>query len=157
MRGNSGLGRGGILIADGMDFFRQWLRHTLTGWGWRIAGEAADGEDAVRKSLELRPALVILDLHLPGLDGFAVLERLRREVPEVPVIVCSAGGRRDNVVRALRLGASDFLAKPVAEERLFAAVARVLGAPAGAGPLPSGAAAKPDRVAGEGGWAHSDA
>lgn len=142
---------GGILIADGMDFFRQWLRTLLTGWGWRVAAEAGDGEAAVRKAAELRPDLVILDLHLPGVDGFAVLERLRREASGVPVIVCSAAGRRENVVRALRLGASDFLAKPVAEERLFAAVARLLGAPAGAAPFPSGTGADAERASGGGG------
>lgn len=145
------MSRGGILIADGMDFFRQWLRTLLTGWGWRVAGEAGDGEEALRRAAELGPDLVILDLHLPGLDGFALLERLRRDAPGVPVIVCSAAGRRENVVRALRLGASDFLAKPVAEDRLFTAVARVLGAPAGAAPFPSGTGADAGRASGGGG------
>lgn len=147
------MSRGGILIADGMDFFRQWLRSLLTGWGWRVAGEAGDGEAAVRMAAELGPDLVILDLHLLGLDGFAILERLRREAPRAAVIVCSAAGRRENVVRALKLGASDFLAKPVAEERLFAAVARVLGAPAGAAPAASGTGAGPEagRASGGGG------
>lgn len=122
-----------VVVADGMRFFRQWLRGVLRARGWRVAGETDDGDEVVRLVRRSAPAAVILDVHLPGQDGFAVLQRLRAEAPEVPVIVCSAAGRADDVLRVRRLGAADFLLKPVQEERLWAALERAAGAAAGEG------------------------
>lgn len=119
----------GIVIADAMHFFRQWLRGALRERGWQVVGETSDGGEVLRLVQERRAGLVLLDLHLPGKDGFAVLGEIQRHAPGVRAIVCSAAGRPDDVLRARRLGAADFLLKPVAEERLWAAVERVLGAP----------------------------
>ena len=117
--------RSGIVVADGMRFFRQWLRGVLRERGWRVVGETSDGGEVLRLVRQLEPFAVILDLHLPGQDGFAVLQELGREAPGVPVIVCSAAGRPDDVLRARRLGAADFLVKPVQEERLWLALERL--------------------------------
>lgn len=135
-RAVEGRGVSGILIVDDMAFFRQRLRSLLTGWGWPVCGEAADGAEAIRLCEQLRPSLVLLDLLMPEVDGFAALEAIRGRDREARIIVCSVAGHRENVVRARRMGAVDFLAKPVSEERLYEAVAAILG-------LPPGRAARP--------------
>lgn len=141
----------GILIVDDMAFFRQRLSSLFTGWGWPVCGEAADGDEAIRLFERLRPSLVLLDLLMPGVDGFAALEAMRGRDRDARVIVCSVAGQRENVLRARRLGAIDFLAKPVSEERLYQAVAAVLGVPPGrAGPPPGakGPGEPPERAQG---------
>ncbi len=135
---------GGVLIVDDIAFFRRSLRGLISGWGWPVAGEAEDGAEAVRLYEALRPDLVILDLHMPGTDGFAALEAIRRLDPRARVVVCSVDSRPDTVTKAVRLGACDFVAKPVAEERLYQAVEAVLGRP-GRSQGPAGAAPAAER------------
>lgn len=119
----------GILIVDDVEFFRRELRELLTGWGWEVCGEAADGLAAVGKYRELKPALVILDLFMPGMDGFAALKAIRDMDGEARVIVCSAASQKDLIIRAVRMGACDYISKPVAEERMYRAIAGILGPP----------------------------
>lgn len=117
----------GILIVDDLAFFRHHLRQILEREGYQVVGEAADGDEALTKYKELRPDAVILDLLMPGTDGFAFLAEVRRDDPHARVIVCSASSHKESVVRALHLGARDFVAKPVVEERLYEALATILG------------------------------
>lgn len=89
---------------------------------------AGDGEAGVREARELSPDVILLDLYLPRLDGFGVLEELRRDphTAEIPVIFLSA--QRDDLVRArgLHLGAADFVVKPFSAAELRARLDRVL-------------------------------
>ena len=87
-----------------------------------------DGESAVKRAKELLPDLVLLDLFLPGLDGFGALTGLRREVKtsEVPVIFLSAQGDAETKSQGLSLGAADYLAKPFSAQELMARVDRTL-------------------------------
>lgn len=82
--------------------------------GIRIVGLARDGEDGLRQAVALRPDVVILDLQLPRVDGFAFLRLLLPRRP-TPVVVVSAQTRRADVFRALELGALDFVARPAGE------------------------------------------
>ncbi len=81
---------------------------------------ALDGEEGLGLALVTPYDLVILDLMLPRLDGFRVLERLRDEAVQVPVLVLTARDRVDDKVRGLDLGADDYLTKPFAFEELLA-------------------------------------
>lgn len=87
--------------------------------------EAADGEEALRIVSAERPDLVVLDLMLPGRDGFSVLEELRR-TDDVPVIVLTAKGLERDRVRGLELGADDYVVKPFSPRELVARVDAVL-------------------------------
>lgn len=118
-----------MLVVDDLAFFRRSVREMLQRWGWPVCGEAADGAEAIRLYRRFRPDLVIMDLIMPGMDGYAAIEAIRREDPQARVVVCSAVGLQEAVMRAIRLGARDFLAKPVAEERLYRALERLLGPP----------------------------
>jgi DNA-binding response OmpR family regulator len=85
----------------------------------------ADGEVGLRRALEEPPTLLVLDLMLPGLDGFEVCRRLRLAAP-VPVIMLTARGDEEDRVMGLELGADDYLAKPFSPRELTARVKAVL-------------------------------
>ncbi len=87
-----------------------------------------DGETALRRASELNPDLVLLDLFLPGMDGFGALTGLRRQsrTAETPVIFVSAQGDAETKSQGLSLGAADYLAKPFSEQELMARVDRTL-------------------------------
>jgi len=87
--------------------------------------EAADGETALRSVTIDSPDLVILDLGLPGHDGFTVLEQLR-ERSDLPVIVLTARGLEEDKIRGLKLGADDYMTKPFSPGELVARIETVL-------------------------------
>lgn len=86
---------------------------------------AADGRSGLRLVHEQRPDLVVLDIGLPGLDGWSVLERLR-DIADVPVLLLTAHGHEIDKVRGLRAGADDYLTKPFANTELLARVEALL-------------------------------
>ena len=87
-----------------------------------------DGESALKRAAELNPDLVLLDLFLPGMDGFGALTGLRRnsKTADTPVIFLSAQGDAETKSQGLSLGAADYLAKPFSEQELMARVDRTL-------------------------------
>lgn len=87
---------------------------------------AADGEEALRLVQEERPALVILDVMMPKVDGLEVCRRLRRQMVDVPIIILSAKGETADRVQGLELGADDYLPKPFEPMELLARVKAVL-------------------------------
>jgi DNA-binding NtrC family response regulator len=106
------------------------MRATL-GRGLRLEGydtlEAGDGEQALRRVESEAVDLILLDLQMPVIDGFEFLERLRAAGRTLPVVVLTAHGSIDRAVRAVRLGAHDFIEKPPAMERILLTVANALG------------------------------
>jgi two-component system response regulator TctD len=105
----------------------------------RSAGHAVDhvatGADALMVAADDHYALVILDVGLPDIDGFAVLQALRRRGQRVPVLMLTARDALDDRVRGLDLGADDYLRKPFAPEELEARI-RALGRRRGGDPTP---------------------
>ena len=90
-----------------------------------VTGEN-DGEAGVRRALALHPDVVLLDLNMPGIDGLEVLERLGRSLPSTPVIMLTSDRELRTAVRATRLGAYDYLTKPIDHDEVIAAVHRAL-------------------------------
>ncbi|HEY7452119.1 MAG TPA: response regulator transcription factor [Candidatus Limnocylindria bacterium] len=109
-----------ILVVDDEDAVRRILVHNLEGHGFRVAA-AESGEEALELEPRFHPDLVILDLGLPEMDGFAVIEVLR-ERSTTPIVVLSVRGAEGDKVRALDLGADDYLTKPFGVEELLARV-----------------------------------
>lgn len=111
-----------VLIADDEPVARQVLRELLEECeGVEVAGEAVDGPSAVEQVAALDPDAVLLDLQMPGLDGFAVARRLRGR-PRPLVIYVTAF--ETHALEAFETGALDYLLKPVRKERLEAALAK---------------------------------
>ena len=114
-----------ILIVDDEPNVRLVFRTALESSDHMVA-TAEDGETALRW-LRASPAdLVLLDLAMPGMGGMQVLEELREEGIDVPVVIITAHGNVPHAVHAMKLGAIDFLAKPITPEALRKVVAEVL-------------------------------
>src|ERR1051325_5763648 len=115
---------------------RKFVLHNLRAGGYNVLS-AADGSEALKVAAEHPLDLVLLDISLPGPDGLAVLQAVRREM-QVPVLMISARGREADRVRALDLGADDYLTKPFGVAELLARVRALLRrvGPGPKGPLP---------------------
>jgi len=101
-----------VLVIDDSAFSRQTITRMLrTSPLVEVVGVAFDGEDALRKTLDLKPDLVTLDLEMPRMDGFTYLRLVMAKRP-TPVMVISGRAGEDDVFKALDLGAVDFIAKP---------------------------------------------
>ena len=114
-----------ILIADDEKNIRATLARSLALEGYATL-EAADGVEALRRLESDEIDLVILDLQMPALDGLGVLEKMAVLGRRVPTLVLTAHGSIEKAVRAVRLGAFDFIEKPPAVERILLAVANAL-------------------------------
>lgn len=102
-----------ILIVEDENILRSLLKQALTDEGFEVE-EAVDGEEALKKIKENNKIdLILLDLILPGIDGFEVLSHLKRETSSslIPVIILSNLGQREEIERGLKLGAKDYLIK----------------------------------------------
>ena len=112
-----------ILIADDDADSRSALSLLLAGWGYEVI-EAADGREALDRAIQNRPTVIVTDLVMPGMDGLALLEALRAELPASTVIVLTGYGTIETAVAAMKEGAYDYLTKPVDVRRLSALVAK---------------------------------
>jgi DNA-binding response OmpR family regulator len=115
-----------VLVVEDEPNVRMVLRTTLHAAGYRVS-TAPDGETALMWLGQEPFDLVLLDLQMPGEGGLDVLARLRGQGDDVPVIIVSAHDETPNVVRAMTLGAIDFLSKPLTPDALRKAVGEVLG------------------------------
>ena len=90
-----------ILIVDDAAFMRMMLKDILTKGGFEIAGEAADGVEAVAKYNELKPDLVTLDITMPNKDGIQALKEIKAADPNATCVMCSAMGQQSMVIEAI--------------------------------------------------------
>ena len=114
-----------ILIIEDELPMRTALADVLAGEGYRVL-TAADGEEGLRRALDEHPDLILLDLMMPRLDGYAVCAELRRLKNPVPILMLTAKGQLEDRVKGLDLGADDYLRKPFSTEELLARVRALL-------------------------------
>ncbi|HTK55930.1 MAG TPA: response regulator, partial [Gemmatimonadales bacterium] len=109
------------------DHLRRLLCDPLEREGYKT-NEARDGGEAITRVDQHAPDVVLLDLNLPGLDGYGVLAQLRSrpDTRSLPVVVLTAKGDEDNEVRVLQAGADDFLTKPFRARALYARLEKIL-------------------------------
>ncbi len=107
-----------VLVIEDESDIRQLLRTLLEREGYKVA-EAIEGRDGVRQFHQSHPDIVILDVGLPDLDGWQVLERIR-DMSDVPVLMLTALGTERDKVRGLNSGADDYLTKPFSRVELLA-------------------------------------
>lgn len=113
-----------ILVVDDEQLYRHLLKVNLETEGYEVSA-AADGEAALEIITSRVPDLVILDVAMPRLDGFATCERIR-QFSDVPVIMLTARGEEQDRVRGLNVGADDYVLKPFSATELVARVRAVL-------------------------------
>jgi DNA-binding NarL/FixJ family response regulator len=115
-----------ILLADDHPVVRKGIAMCLEGHDrLEIVGEAADGDEAVRKAIELRPDVILMDVDMPGLSGLTAVETLRKELPKTKVLLLSMSNNQAFVPRILKSGARGFVSKDAPTEELIRAIEAV--------------------------------
>lgn len=114
-----------ILIIEDELPMRTALQDVLAGEGYRVL-TASDGESGLRRALEEKPDLMLLDIMMPKLDGFTLCAELRRLSNAVPILMLTAKGQVEDRVTGLDAGADDYLVKPFSTEELLARVRALL-------------------------------
>ncbi|RYE22236.1 MAG: response regulator [Sphingobacteriales bacterium] len=115
-----------VLVVDDSFYMRTMLKNMLTDAGYNIVGEASDGESAIRMAQETNPDLITLDLILPDNTGLDVLKGIKKDNPNMKVIIVSAVGQEAIVNEAISSGARAYIVKPFAEEKVLEIVASVV-------------------------------
>ncbi|MGP3951382.1 response regulator transcription factor [Streptomyces sp. 7N604] len=108
-----------ILVVDDETALADLLSMALRYEGWKVRS-ARDGAEALRTARDFRPDAVVLDIMLPDLDGLAVLGRLRREIPDVPVLFLTARDAVEDRIAGLTAGGDDYVTKPFSLEEVVA-------------------------------------
>jgi two-component system chemotaxis response regulator CheY len=116
----------GVLIVDDAAFMRMMIKEILSRNDVPVAGEAENGAVAVKRYVELKPDLVIMDITMPEMSGIEALRQIRQIDGSAKVIICSALGQQDMVVEAIQYGARDFIVKPFQENRLVQAIRKCM-------------------------------
>lgn len=117
-----------VLLVDDLPFMRSLLSDILRDAGMQVTGEAENGRDALGAYVATEPDVVLMDIAMPGMDGITALAKLRQVDRGARVIMCSALGEQPMILRAIQLGARDFVVKPFRPERVVSAIRRVLEA-----------------------------
>ena len=102
----------------------------MTKEGYDVVGEAANGFEAIEKARELKPEIITMDIIMPvieGVDGgIAAVEVIRKELPDIKIVMVSAMGQQEFIVKAIDAGAKDFVVKPFDSENVIETLERVL-------------------------------
>lgn len=129
-----------VLVADDRAISRELVRSVLEGSGYEVF-EASDGVEALEEARRVRPDVILLDLHMPRLDGFGVIRELRGDhaFDDIPVLALTASAMTGDRERALASGFTGYVAKPIRVAALRIEVERLLAgrsaSPADGGPL----------------------
>jgi len=115
-----------MLIVDDALIMRKRIRDIAEEAGWEIAGEAANGEEALALYDDVLPHLVTLDIVMPKMDGVTALKHVMAKDPNAKVIMISAINQRDKLAECIDSGAVDFIVKPFDTNRLRAMLSRRL-------------------------------
>ena len=117
-----------VLVVDDYEPWRRFVLSSLQKWPeLQFVGEAADGQEAVQKSRQLRPDLILLDIGLPSMNGIEAAKQIRQELPNARILFCSENRFPDVVEEALRASAGGYVSKSDAGRDLLSAVISVIG------------------------------
>ncbi len=124
------LSRFNILIVDDAPLNRLVVQKMLEQFNFNVR-EAENGLEAMKEIYYLKPDLVLLDIMMPVMDGFEVIEVIRENPAwsDVKIVVLSALSTNEDIVKAYNLGAQDFITKPIVMDKLLNTVAKLLGIP----------------------------
>ena len=115
-----------VLIVDDHPVVRKGLQSCLAAKEHlKIVGEACDGAEAIKQVKALEPDIVLVDIQMPGMDGLALTETLKKESPQVKVLILSMQGSRESVLRIIRAGARGYVLKDAPPEELVRAIETV--------------------------------
>jgi len=130
-------GRRKLLVIDDEPDTVTLMKHILLREGYDVAG-AANGKEALAKLGEVQPSLILLDMMMPEMDGWQTIDKVQ-EISDVPIIILSAMNQTDSIIKALQMGADDYITKPFNQKEVVARIESVLRR--------SGSRKKIDRIA----------
>lgn len=116
-----------VLLVDDLLFMRTAMRDIIERAGMTVAGEAANGLQAVKMYTEKKPDAVLMDITMPVMDGIESLARIIKYDSSAKVIMCSALGQNKYIIRSIQLGARDFIVKPFKPERIISSITKAIG------------------------------
>ena len=114
-----------VMVVDDHPMWREGVARDLTESGFDVVATAANGKDAITRFPAARPQVLVLDLQIPAPDGVAVTAEVVRQTPAVRVLILSASGEQQDVLEAVKAGATGYLVKSASRAELVDAVRRV--------------------------------
>lgn len=124
-----------ILVADDHEVVRTGLASLLAGSNVKIVAEASNGAEALKMAIKHKPDVALLDIRMPDSDGLEALDKIHRQLPNLPVVMLSTYDNPTYVARAVALGACDYVLKGSSRQEL---ISTITGAAAGKAPSPRG-------------------
>ena len=115
-----------VLIVDDTLFMRASIKQMLEANGHSVAGEAANGVEAIERFAAVKPDVILMDITMPDMDGLEALRRIKEIDKNAKVVMCTAMGQQAMVAKAVELGAQQFIVKPFQADRLLAAINSVM-------------------------------
>lgn len=116
--------KGRVLLIEDDDSLRRGLQDNLVAQGWKVCSES-DGKKGYERCLTWKADVILLDIMLPSINGYEICRSLRLEKIHTPILMLSAKGQTEDIVRGLELGADDYVVKPFALAELLARVKRL--------------------------------
>ena len=117
-----------IIIADDHPLFRRGLKHALEETNdIQVIGESSNGDDLLSLIKDCIPEIILLDISMPGKSGLDLLKQLKSEYPKLPILILSVYSEEQYAVRFLKVGASGYLTKESAAEKLAEAIRKIVG------------------------------
>lgn len=116
-----------ILVVDDAMFMRATVKRILEQAGYEIAGEAENGEMAIKQYAELKPDAVLMDITMPVMDGISAAKGILSSDPQAVVLMCTALGQQNLVIQAIQAGVKDYIIKPFTPTRVIEGVSKAIG------------------------------
>ena len=111
-----------VLVADDHSLFRDGLVSLLDAAGFTVIGQVGDGQAAVEQAVGLRPDLVLLDLHMPIMNGLEALCQIRQKLPEAQIVMLTVSDDENNLIEAIKSGADGYLLKHLSSQAFIKAL-----------------------------------
>jgi two-component system chemotaxis response regulator CheY len=126
-----------VLIVDDIAYVRKTMKQILTSHGYRVVGEAENGEEAVRLYNEVRPDFVTMDLVMPVMNGVEATKQIMRNDPTANILILSSMMQENMVTEAILAGAKDYIVKPFQTEEVLKVIRDTLAAKSSHSPMRS--------------------
>jgi two-component system chemotaxis response regulator CheY len=114
-----------VIVVDDVEFVRNCLKKILSENGCDVIGEATEGEELLNILNKKKTDLIILDINMPGMDGMTALANVRKDYPDIRVIMCSAVTDEEVIDSSIKLGASGYITKPFLPDKIIASIGAI--------------------------------
>jgi len=116
-----------ILLVDDSTYIRTVLGSVITEAGFEVAGEAADGEEAIRKYMNLKPDMVLMDVVMEPMNGMAAAKAILDKDPEAAILMVTVLEDKDILLELMKIGARGYITKPFSKEQIAEKIKEVMG------------------------------